>query len=57
MKTKSRDYVKPEVQIVQMKMTSLLFTQSTSGAEGQPGGSFGARSTRFSDWDESDEEF
>ena len=57
MKTKSRNYVKPEVQIVQMKMTSLLFTQSTSGAEGQPGGSFGARSARFSDWDESDEEF
>lgn len=57
MKTKSRNYVKPEVLIVQMKMNSLLFTQSTGGAEGQEGGSFGARSARFSDWDESDEEY
>lgn len=56
MKTKSSNYVKPEVLIVQMKMNSLLFTQSTSGAAELSGGSFNARSARFSDWDESDED-
>lgn len=58
MKTKSRNYVKPEVLIVQMKMNSLLagsYTETISGAAGQPSGSFNARSAGFSDWDESDE--
>lgn len=59
MKTKSKNYVKPEVLIVQMKMNTLLagsYTEDTSSATGQSSGSFNARSARFSDWDESDED-
>ena len=50
-------YVVPEVLVVQLKTRSgLLLTESASGALSLEEGSFGARGSRFSDWNDFDEE-
>ena len=60
MKEKKFVYVAPKVHVVQVKMRSSMlagsFTESMSGAEPLgDGGSFGARESQFSDWDDFEE--
>ena len=56
---KRKDYTKPEVQIVNLKMSGMLMTsitETTSGGDsnGMSSGSFGARGNN-SFWDDDDE--
>ena len=59
MKEKKFVYVAPKVHVVQVKMRSSMlagsFTESMSGAAPLDEGSFGARGSQFSDWDDFEE--
>ena len=58
MKEKKFNYVVPKVRVVQVKTRNCLLTMSenTRNAKGMIEGSFGARGSRFSDWNDFDEE-
>lgn len=60
MKEKKFNYVVPKVRVVQVKTRSSMLagslTERMTGAKSMDKGSFGARGSRFSDWNDFDEE-